>query len=196
MSHVLNRAAFDCRANTGNKSCHVLRVINVTSTHRSFDSPTVVLKSQERHGIPLLPMLVVFKAYAFVELFLHNIIGFYCLLCLIQLTQIERTSIVINPRDLQELRVRGDILLCFLLQFRETISVCAIPCPALNAISVTDQIRVRIAQMLFLRLRLLRPIPRALLRRHLFELLLFCVRKIMSLRRGRFRGTPRRPDGF
>ena len=50
--------------------------------------------------------------------------------------------------------------------------------------------------MLFLRLRLLRPILRTLLRRHLLELLLFCIREIMRLRRGRFRGTPRRPDGF
>ena len=196
MSHVLTHAAFDCRADTGDKSRHILRMIDVALPHRSFDSPAIVLKSQERYRIPLRPVLVVLKANALVELFLHGVIGFHCLLCLIQLTQIVRTGIAINPRAFQELRVRGDIVLGFLLQFRETISVRSVPCPALNAVSVTDQIRVLIAQMLFLRLRLLRPILRTLLRRHLLELLLFIVRQIVRLRRGRFRGTPRRPDGF
>ena len=196
MSHVVTHAAFDCRADTGDKSRHVLRVIDVALTHRGFDSRTIVLKSQERYRIPLLPVLVVLKAYALVKLLFHGLVGFHCLLCLIQLTQIVRTGIAINPRAFQELRVRGDIVLCFLLQFRETISVRPVPCPALNAVSVTDQIRVLVTQMLLLRLRLLRPILRALLRRHLLELLLFSIREIMRLRRSRFRGTPRRPDGL
>ena len=118
-------------------------------------------------------MLVVLKANALVKLLFHGLVGFHSLLCLIQLTQVERTGIAINPRAFQELRVRGDIVLGFLLQSGETIPVRAVPCPALNAVCVTDQIRVFIAQMLFLRLRLLRPILRTLLGRHLLELLLF-----------------------
>ena len=97
-------------------------------------------------------MLVVLKAYALVELFLHGSIGFYCLLCLIQLTQIVRTGIAIDPRALQELRVRGDIVLGFLFQPREAIPVRSVPCPAFNAVSVTDQIRVLVTQMPLLRL--------------------------------------------
>ena len=138
LSHVLTHAAFDCRADTGDKSRHILRMIDVALPHRSFDSPAIVLKSQERYRIPLRPVLVVLKANALVKLLFHGLVGFHSLLRLIQLSQVEGTRIAINPWTLQELRVHGDIVLGFLLQSGETIPIRAVPCPALNAVCITD----------------------------------------------------------
>ena len=97
-------------------------------------------------------MLVVLKAYALVELFLHGFIGFHCLLRLIQLAQVEHAGVTINPRVLQEFRVLRNIVLGFLLQSGEAIPVRSVPCPAFNTVSVTDQIRVLVTQMPLLRL--------------------------------------------